>query len=56
MATYDQFVKKVQELVRDGCEEDEAIKQVEREWSNAEEAARHALLYRQSLEMGDAQE
>ena len=49
MATYDDFERKVQALIRTGCSIDSAINQVKQEWSNAEEAARHALLAKQRL-------
>lgn len=49
MATYDDFERKVQALMRTGCSIDSAINQVKKGWSDAEAAARYALLAKQRL-------
>ena len=49
MATYDSFERKVQALMKTGCSIDSAINQVKKAWSDAEEAARYALLAKQRL-------
>lgn len=56
MATYDEFERRIRELMLTGCNVDEAIDQVQEEWLNSEEAVRHALLAKQNIDFSIEEE